>query len=222
MPRTTSRISGWFHLWPLLVGVSILGCASTRIDSQTLGEIRGRVSARSEEALRVAPIVVCATPVGQVASDVLPASELRRVDECFTPSFLVVGAGQSVRFANAGEICHQFFSSSEHNDFELELMQPGSTQTVRFDHPGVVRVYCSLHEDCQATVFVMPSPYFGVVDSAADFRIQDLAPGDYVVEAWVEGAPMQTARVSVSAEEPTFVGIELEFAGSAAAPQGAR
>ncbi|HEX5053112.1 MAG TPA: hypothetical protein VFZ65_15160 [Planctomycetota bacterium] len=74
------------------------------------------------------------------------------------PATIDVAVGQQLRFVNHDAICHGLFSSSAPNTFDLGFLRPGAGATVSFAHPGVVHVYCSLHEHCQLTIRVAADP----------------------------------------------------------------
>jgi len=115
-----------------------------------------------------------------------------------------------VRFVNEDRICHRFFASSKHNEFDLGLLQPGTSNEWQFQHPGVVHVYCSLHVGKQATILIVPTPYFAVVRPTGEFAIENLAPGTYDLETWSEGVPRQRIRVDVRPWDTEIVRILVE------------
>jgi hypothetical protein len=59
---------------------------------------------------------------------------------------------------------------------------------VRFDNPGVVKVFCHIHADMSAVVVVLDNPFFAVPDASGRFRIDGIPPGAYTVTAWHERA----------------------------------
>jgi plastocyanin len=135
---------------------------------------------------------------------------VRRVGDVFEPPFVVVSVGRSVRIVNEDEICHSFFSSSPNNAFDLELLKPGEAGTVRFEHPGPVQVYCSLHSGKQATILVAPTAYFAVVDHGGEFAIDNTEPGHYVLEAWNEHRSLHRLEVNVPPRRTKFVEIPVD------------
>ncbi len=163
------------------------------------GDIQGRlVPMSSEQPLAASiPRAVFARPRHGKHPDTTTSLTWRRVDGAFSPTVLVVCVGQSVHIVNEEEVCHGFFSSSAPNAFDLGLVKPGASSTLCLTQPGTVHVYCSLHAGRQATILVVPSPYFGVVDPAGEFEIKELPPDEYVLETAGEdlGAQPQHVRV---------------------------
>ena len=72
---------------------------------------------------------------------------------------------------NDDVIFHNVFSYSTPNDFDLGLYPRGESRAKTFQYPGVVRIYCSIHESMNATIFVAPSIWHAVV--GADGRVRD-------------------------------------------------
>lgn len=158
----------------------------------------------------VAPLVVMAIPAAAASQTPAVLPVIRRVDDAFSPSFVVVPAGRSVHIVNDDDICHSFFSSSEHNAFELGIQRPGESNTIRFESPGPVQVYCKLHTGKQATILVAPTTHFAVVSSSGQFEIDNFEPGTYVLETWNEVRALQQLEVVVPARRTKFVEIAVD------------
>jgi hypothetical protein len=166
-------------------------------------EIRGRVQRAGARAAGNAPLVVSACRLDGDGRSPAPRAVLWRRNGGFAPPFLVVAAGQEIEIRNEEPICHQFFSSSAPNSFELPLLQPGGSVVTRLHEPGFVHLYCKLHAGKQTTLLVSPSPHAAVVDEDGFFCVGDLRPGRYLLETWSEKLPRQrfewTARAAGSA-----------------------
>ena len=66
-------------------------------------------------------------------------------NETFVPHVLAVTAGTVVDFPNSDRIYHNVFSLSKGARFDLGRYEAGHSKSVRFDRPGVVRVFCEIH-----------------------------------------------------------------------------
>jgi plastocyanin len=128
----------------------------------------------------------------------------------FSPPLLAVAAGQTVEVANSDAIHHRLFSSSRPNDFELSTLAGGESQRVTFEHPGAVRVYCSLHPGESGTIFVAPSRHFATVRAPGRYAIQDVPPGRYALHTWSEGPAAPTREITVESGASAFVELALE------------
>ena len=118
---------------------------------------------------------------------------------------------------NDDDIYHSFFSSSEHNAFDLGLLDPGKSNDLQFERAGPVHVYCSLHTGEEVTILVADTPHFAIVDPSGAFTIRNLPPGLYILETWSEDLPPQRTEVNVSSGGADLVELpvgELELQGS--------
>ena len=144
-----------------------------------------------------------------------PRPVLRSSQDGLAPAVLAVSAGQSIRFANDSEIYHRIFSYSESNRFDLGVVRRGEGRSIALQHPGVVRIYCSLHPTERAVVFVAPSPYFATFRPPDSYEIRDVPPGRYRLHAWSESASATTRAVTV----PSGASVAAEIAGRPGAPE---
>ena len=114
-------------------------------------------------------------------------------DGSIEPSLLAVGMGQPIRLELQGGLLHQPFTYSlsgtqgapAGGPVDLSLEDDDSRELI-VERAGVVRIYCSLHRNERAVIFVSPSPYFSVVDSEGRYGINDVAPGSYRLVLWSE------------------------------------
>jgi len=136
----------------------------------------------------------------------------------FSPSFAVVVAGQRVSMINNDLIYHNVFSYSKPNDFDLGVYPAGESRIVTLEYPGVVRTYCSIHENMNGTIFVAPTPYFAVVEPDGEYRIEGVPPGRYRLVSWCEKLPTTVRDIEVAAGQSRSVRIDL----SETAPPPAR
>jgi hypothetical protein len=68
---------------------------------------------------------------------------------------------------------------------------------VRFDRPGVVRVFCEIHSHMNAFILVFGHPFFAMTDADGRYRIDNVPPGTYSLVAWNEGAASEARTVTV-------------------------
>ncbi len=127
----------------------------------------------------------------------------------FTPAFLVVCAGQAVEMPNDDSITHNVFSYSKPNAFDLGLYPKGERRSVTLAHPGVVRIYCSIHKSMKGTIFVAPSPYSAVVDSEGSFEIRGVPAGSYLLKLWSDVVPEASREIEVRGGGDGPVEIEI-------------
>jgi plastocyanin len=180
-----------------------LGAAPGVARADTAGTIRGTVvlGVKGLPLAAVAPVVVYLEPLdGSAGGGSLRApASMHQHDARFSPPFLVMVAGQAVMMANDDAIYHNVFSYSRPNDFDLGLYPAGETRKLVLKHPGVVKLYCSIHESMNATILVTPSPWFDVVDAKGGYAMTGVRPGHYRAVVWAERLPATSRVIEVGA-----------------------
>ena len=109
---------------------------------------------------------------------------IRQVHKSFIPGVLPVLAGTTIEFPNDDTVYHNVFSLSRAKPFDLGLYEQGGSQSVTFDQPGLVKVYCNIHPQMVAYVLVLANPYFTMTDREGRFIIADVPLGNATVRAW--------------------------------------
>jgi len=128
-------------------------------------------------------------------------------DETFVPHVLAITTGTTVDFRNNDRIFHNVFSLSRVKPFDLGRYAAGRSKPVRFDAPGIVRVFCEIHSHMNAFILVFSHPFFAVTDDDGNYRIDNVPPGTYGVIAWNEGTASDPRPVTVADGAVT----ELDF-----------
>ena len=119
-------------------------------------------------------------------------------NETFVPHVLAITTGTTVEFPNSDRIYHNVFSLSRTKSFDLGRYAVGRSKAVRFDRPGIVRVFCDIHSHMSAFILVFSHPFFSVTDPAGRYRIDNVPPGTYTLVAWNEGVTSESRQVVVS------------------------
>jgi plastocyanin len=152
--------------------------------------------------------VVYLDPAPRAAFDarVEPHARLDQRDERFVPHVLAIVAGTTVDFPNNDRTYHNVFSLSKTRSFDLGRYAAGHSKEIRFDQPGIVRVFCDIHSHMSAFILVFAHRYFAVTDDEGKYHIDNVPAGSYNVVAWNETMPTESRAVSVP--EP---GAEVEL-----------
>jgi plastocyanin len=157
---------------------------------------------------RVAVVYLETAPRGAFEDRRGPAVVLDQRNENFVPHILAITTGTSVEFLNSDRTYHNVFSLSKANSFDLGRYPPGRAKAVRFDHPGIVRVFCEIHSHMNAFILVFAHRHFAVTGAQGEYRIEGVPTGTYTVTVW---HPTFTAK-SESVKIPEQGGeVEVDF-----------
>lgn len=110
--------------------------------------------------------------------------QLVQEHQAFSPRVVAVLAGGRVSFPNRDAIYHNVFSLSPTRRFDLGKYPQGQTKHVRFDRPGLVKVYCDIHSNMEAFVLVLPNRFFARPNERGEFQLPELPAGRYTLVAW--------------------------------------
>ncbi len=130
---------------------------------------------------------------------------LDQKDLAFHPQVLPILAGTTVDFPNRDNLFHNVFSYSQPKEFDLGRYPTGTQKSVRFDMPGVVRVYCDIHSHMNATILVLENPYFVVPDDQGAFSIKNVPRGTYTVRFWCGRELSESQSVTVRGDDVVYV-----------------
>ena len=108
-------------------------------------------------------------------------------NETFLPHVLAITAGTIVDFPNSDRTYHNVFSISKAKSFDLGRYAAGRSKSIRFDRPGIVRVFCEIHSHMSAFILVFSHRYFAVTGTDGLYEIPRVPPGHYTLSAWSEG-----------------------------------
>jgi plastocyanin len=144
--------------------------------------------------------VVYLDPAPRAAFDARddPRARIDQRHETFVPHVLAIVAGTTVDFPNSDLTYHNVFSLSRAKSFDLGRYAVGKSKAVRFDKPGIVRVFCEIHSHMSAFILVFSHRYFAVTDPDGTYRIDNVPPGSYNVFVWNESLPLESRRVTLS------------------------
>jgi plastocyanin len=134
---------------------------------------------------------------------------IRQHHESFNPRVVAVTVGSEVEFPNDDSIYHNVFSLSRAKNFNLGRYPRGETRQVRFDKPGIVKVFCEIHSHMSATVMVLDHPWFAVPDEQGRFELPPIPAGLQSITAWHERLGDTTLRVRIESGQTTTANFVL-------------
>jgi plastocyanin len=109
---------------------------------------------------------------------------IRTVGKRFLPRVAIAGPGTEVRFPNLDPILHNVFSVTPGDAFDTGHYLPGDAPAVRLPNPGLVKLYCNIHHQMNAYVWVVTTPFAQLLAGRRQLRFDGVPPGDYRLRLW--------------------------------------
>jgi plastocyanin len=167
------------------------------------GSVTGKVELRDSKDAAVrkkmdfSGVVVWLEPAtGKAPVPQATRARMVQKDKTFTPHILAVPAGTTVDFPNFDPIFHNAFSNYDGKVFDVGLYPPGTSRSVLFSRPGIVRVFCNIHETMSAVIAVLDTPYFDTTKKDGTFQIPDVPAGEYRLHVFHERATAATLEAA--------------------------
>jgi len=115
----------------------------------------------------------------------------------FEPLVIGISVGNTVGFPNEDAVFHNVFSYSKTNKFDLGYYGKGKSKSVRFNKPGLVQVFCDIHSNMQAYIYVVDTPYVAQPDADGMYSIGGIPPGEYTLKTWHPTRGTQSRTVEI-------------------------
>ncbi|HWX22046.1 MAG TPA: carboxypeptidase regulatory-like domain-containing protein [Candidatus Binatia bacterium] len=116
-----------------------------------------------------------------------PAAKMEQKHFQFAPGLLPIQTGTAVEFPNLDDGYHNVFSYSKPKRFDLgRYRKDEKPPTLVFDKPGVIKLFCEIHEHMRGTILVLDTPFFVKTDNTGKYRLEHLPAGKYTLKAWVD------------------------------------
>ncbi|HET8948718.1 MAG TPA: carboxypeptidase regulatory-like domain-containing protein [Candidatus Polarisedimenticolia bacterium] len=212
----TGRVEGTVTLGPRLKARKMRFALYPQDAQQALVEARASQAPKGDRDDEFRNVVVYVEnapslePAARAAATNPPRGLAIRQDGlAFVPHVLPVLRGTTVDFPNTDPVFHNVFSLARAATFDLGRYPRGDARSVRFDTPGIVKVFCHIHSDMSAVVMVLDNPYFVAPDADGRFRLDGLPPGEYKVVAWHERARPARRNVRVEPGRATTVTFDI-------------
>jgi len=177
--------------WRLRTSFSLL-LAGTLAAGAT---VSGRIVLQDSQERRVrnkgdySGVIISLEPADGRTLEIKPVrAAMVQKDKTFTPHVLAIPVGSAVEFPNYDPIFHNAFSNFAGQIFDVGLYPPGTSRTVSFRRPGIVRVFCNIHPSMSAVIAVLATSWFDVSRTDGSFEIENVPPGEYTMKFFHERA----------------------------------
>jgi plastocyanin len=136
----------------------------------------------------------------------------------YTPYVLAVQTNQKLEVKNSDPVLHNVHPTpTVSGNKEVNRAQPEGAPNLTFTFANpedFLRFKCDVHPWMFGYVTVVDSPYFAVTDKAGNFKISNLPPGKYTIEASHRKAGKVSKEIEVKGD-----GAKLDFELSVPAAQ---
>ncbi|MDB6039356.1 MAG: hypothetical protein JWM99_3197 [Verrucomicrobiales bacterium] len=129
----------------------------------------------------------------------------------FEQGLLPIQKGTVVEFPNFDDDYHNVFSYSKVKRFDLgRYKKDEKPASQKFDRPGVVKLYCEIHEHMRSTILVLDTPYFQKTDAEGKFHLGNIPAGHYKLKAWLDEDKVLEQDVEVKESQITQANFETK------------
>jgi len=105
----------------------------------------------------------------------------------YEPHIMLVPKDATLQLKSSDPVLHTVHMSGA-ADYNLPFPFANQTMTRTMNREGVVQLRCNAgHVWMNAELLVVNHPYYAVTDESGNFRLTNVPPGDYEIEAWHEG-----------------------------------
>lgn len=143
-----------------------------------------------------------------------PALELDQKGCVYTPQILAVQTGQKILVKNSDPVLHNVHSQpTASGNKEMNQAQMPNSKELPFvfaDPEMFLKFKCDVHPWMFAWVSVFDHPYFAVSGKDGTFKISNVPPGKYTVQAAHRKAGNATQEIEVKDGAPNKVDFSLE------------
>lgn len=166
------------------------------------GGLQGSVRLREKNG-RLRPslkdCVAILEPLAAPAAVAAPSKPvtIRTVGKQFIPRVAIATRGTEVSFPNLDHILHNVFSVTEGNRFDTGHYRPGESPRVKVANPGLVKLYCNVHHQMNAFLWVVSTPFAQVLDGRTGVQFDQVPPGTYRLRLWHPESGDRTWEVNI-------------------------
>lgn len=122
---------------------------------------------------------------------------LDQKNQSFIPHVLAIQVGMTVDFPNHDTVFHNVFSFRDGKRFDLGMYPVGAKKSLVFDKPGLSKIFCNIHSNMSAVIYVLENPYFDVTGADGSFSIKNAPEGNFTLRVSHENLGEKQESLSV-------------------------
>ncbi|MGD0667983.1 MAG: hypothetical protein ABSB23_10490 [Bryobacteraceae bacterium] len=163
-------------------------------------------------------VAVWLEPAGPTRPPAPLHARMLQKDKTFQPHLLIVTVGSTVDFPNLDPVFHNAFSNYNGQLFDVGLYPPGSTRSIHFSRPGIVRVFCNIHSSMSAVIVVLDTRLFAITKPDGRFEVGGVPQGEFDLTFFHERATQAALRnarrrVTISGERVSIPPVVISENG---------
>jgi plastocyanin len=128
----------------------------------------------------------------------------------FIPHVIAVPTNSTIDILNSDDVMHNVHAYAMKNSPFNEGVTGGGKLPKTFEFKEVVPLKCDVHKWMTAFIVVKDNPYYAVTDESGNFKIDNVPPGTYKLQAWQEKLGKKVSDVTVEAGKEVKADFELE------------
>ena len=134
----------------------------------------------------------------------------------YKPHVMGIMVGQPYRILNSDGVLHNIHTLPKINTpFNRAMPATLKEVTTTFTkEESIFHIKCDVHPWMSAYLGVFTHPFYSVTSTDGKFTISGLVPGTYEISAWHEKLGMQTATITVAANETKTQGFKFAVPGA--------
>ena len=127
----------------------------------------------------------------------------------YEPHVIAVPLDSELKIHSSDPINHKIHTYSFENDPINIMFLPGQdAYSQEMEEAEIIKVECDLHDWMRAWIVVTPNAYSTVSGADGSFKIPDVPPGEYELEAWHETLGSLTKNITVGNDE---INVNFDF-----------
>ncbi len=129
----------------------------------------------------------------------------------YSPHVFGIQVGQDLKILNSDPLLHNIHAlAKENRPFNFGMPNKGDERIRSFRVSEVMmKIKCDVHPWMGGYAGVVDHPFYDVSGDDGGFMIENLPPGEYVIEAWHEEYGTATQNVTVADSAQVSIGFEF-------------